>query len=348
MQQLFANPFAAYAETKDRIANNRMAEQRNALDMDRVRMQQAEMQAQAEARRRAEETAALQRQGAQARYGGMFPNAMPAQAPQMTTQGQAPAMPPMQGGAPIEPSQPEIDAATGKPIDLAIVQGQQQEQLKQSDGIKREMEVYAQQGRWDLVDRIAPMYEQAVAAERKADLDKENEGYTLYKNTLEQVGSWATSVIPRLERMNPQSNWRPEIMASVQNLAENLNRMGLDGNVILQQVNIDPNDTPQSIAQELRDIAATAFSEDAAKRFFSKPDIVNTGRQQIQVGGGGDILNRFEVSVSPETIYKERAATGRSRAANATTLEAARIRKADEDPPPGSQGVTIIGNGAQP
>ena len=301
---VYANPFAAYVETKDRIANNRMAEQRNAMDMDRFKMQQAEMQAQADARRRAEETAALQGRGAQARYSGMFPNsqpAMPAQAPQMAAQGQAQLMTPMQGGAPIETRQPEIDPATGKPIDLAVVRDMQQQQLKQSDGIKREMEVYAQQGRWDLVGQIAPMYDQAVAAERKAGLNEEQQGYTLYKETMKQVGSWATSIIPRLEKIDPKSNWQPQVMASVQSLAENLNRMGLDGNVILQQVKIDPTDTPQSIAQELRDVAATAFSEDAAKRFFAKPDIVNTGREQLQVGGAGDVLNRFDVTVSPNT-----------------------------------------------
>lgn len=300
---VYANPFAAYGETQDRIANNRMNEQRNAMQMDQYRMQQQEAQARLEAQRKAEETARIQAMGDREAYSGLVRprSPMSAQGSQMASQGQMRPMAPMTGGAPVEAQQPEVDPATGKTIDFNLVQGERQPQFKQSESLQRVMQLYADKDRWDLVGQIAPKYQDALKAERQAGLDEEQEGYTLYKETMKQVGSWATSIIPRLEKIDPKSNWQPQVMASVQSLAENLNRMGLDGNVILQQVKIDPADTPQSIAQELRDIAATAFSEDAAKRFFSKPDIVNIGREQLQVGGAGDVLNRFDVTVSPNT-----------------------------------------------
>lgn len=309
MQQLFANPFAMYAETQDRIANNRMNEQRNALEMDRFKMQQAEMQAQAEARRRAEQTAALQGRGAQARYGAMFPSnrpAMPAQAPQMAPQGQAQPMPPMQqGGAPIEPMQPEIDQATGKPIDRLVVQDQQRQRFVQSEGIKREMDFYAQEGRWDLVSQLAPMFEQAVDAERKAATAEEQQGYDLNSKTYEGIAQWAVLAMPQIAQIPNAPGWDRQVMSMVQDAAQRLNRMGLDGNLLLQEAQIQPGDTPQSIAAELDQLISQMGGADAIKSRFNTRT-VDAGNRQLTVTDAGSLVRNDAVGVSPNTVANNR------------------------------------------
>lgn len=307
MQQLFANPFAAYAETQDRIATNRMNEQRNALEMDRFKMQQAEMQAQAEARRRAEQTAALQGRGAQARYGAMFPSnrpAMPAQAPQMAPQGQAQPMPPMQqGGAPIEPMQPEIDQATGKPIDTQVVQGQRGQQFVQSEGIKREMDFYAQEGRWDLVSQLAPMFEQAVQEERKAATAEEQQGYDLNSKTYEGIAQWAVLAMPQIAQIPNAPGWDRKVTAMVQDAAQRLNRMGLDGNLLLQEAQIQPGDTPQSIAAELDQLISQMGGADAIKSRFNTRT-VDAGNRQLTVTDSGSLVRNDAMGIDPNTALQ--------------------------------------------
>ncbi|MCA3080536.1 MAG: hypothetical protein ING71_17310 [Rhodocyclaceae bacterium] len=330
----------ALGDPRGDAERRRRQEMQDAMAQQQFQMQRQQFEAQAEAQRRAQETARIQAEANRAQYGGLVrPRpAMPTQAQQMAPQGQMqPMQPSMVGGAPIAPQEPDIDPVSGKTIDRQVVQGMQQPKFSQSEALQQRMQYLAEQNRWDLVGEIAPLYQQALADERKASLAEEDQGYQLYRETLQQIGAWATSIIPDLENIDPKSNWQPQIMASVRSLAQNLNRMGLDGNVILQQVTIDPGETPQSVAQELREIAATAFSEDAAKRFFSKPDIVNTGREQVQVGGAGDVLNRFTIGIPQETIFKENQANARNAADNITSERNSR-RSAGSDatkPPTG-------------
>lgn len=327
MQQVFANPFASYLETKNSIANARMADQQNAMQMEQFRMQQQEAQARMEAKRRAEETAALQSRGAQARYGDMFQNGQPMQSLQ-------PAMP--APSSRIMAQQPEIDTATGRPIDLAIVQGQNRQTPSKSEAIRREMEVYAQANRWDLVGQLAPMFDEAVKSERDAGLAEEQQGYDLNTKTYEGIAQWAVLAMPQIARIPNEPGWDRQVMAMVQDAAARLNRMGLDGNLLLQEAKIQPGDTPQSIAAELDQLISQMGGPDAIKSRFSTSQ-VNAGDRIVTRTDAGSIVGTDMVGIDPADIFKERQANARNAADNATSERNSR-RSAGSDatkPPTG-------------
>jgi hypothetical protein len=301
MEQLLINPFATSRNARNSVIEARMNEQRNALE-------QQEAKARLEAQRRAQETAALQGRGAQSRYAFMFPDnrpAMPAQGAQMAPQGQM--RPAVVGGAPLTPQQPEIDPASGKTIDSYTAQSSRQPKFLNSEGIKREMQTYAQANRWDLVGQIAPKYEEALKAERQSGLEEEQKGYDLNTKTMESFAGWSMSAVPYFESLEGKPGWENEINRAVQDLATQLNREGLDGNLIMQQAKIDPGDTPRSIAQELRGIIARFQQKDAAQNFylpFQRQDLGNRvgvfDQRTGEFGGGPSI------GVSPNTVASNR------------------------------------------
>jgi hypothetical protein len=71
--------------------------------------------------------------------------------------------------------------------------------------------------------------------------------------------------------------------------------------------------------------------EQMAEQEFAPAQFLNLGGRTVAAGGRGQELGSFARSVDPDTVYRERAQTRRSSATNATTLEAARIRKAKDE-----------------
>ena len=295
MQQLFANPFAAYAETQDRIATNRMNEQRNALEMDRFKMQQAELQAQAEARRRVQEAEARRRAGQAAAYGQAYGR-------QPAPQAQAPQPMGQPASAQLMPQAPQM-TADGREIDRVTVSGQMNRQPSQLDLLKLERQFYIDNKDYDSLAATEEDYRAAVDAERKAATAEEQQGYDLNSKTYEGIAQWAVLAMPQIAQISNAPGWDRQVMSMVQDAAQRLNRMGLDGNLLLQEAQIQPGDTPQSIAAELDQLISQMGGSDAIKSRFNTRT-VDAGNRQLTVTNSGSLVRNDAMGVDPNTALQ--------------------------------------------
>ena len=356
---VYADPFGSFMESRNAFAE--MAAQRERQDLQRQEFEarQREAKARQDALERQRQTEDLINQGLGVRYGARFgvnppPQAMrPPVLSQMPAQANAPQPMPMGAPPPMAsqptpaqmPAQAPQMAADGQQVDQYTVTGREDKGQSLIDGLEAQARFFAQQKRWDLVDQIVPQIEAARKAERDANLAQEEKGYKLQSETMDRIAAWATSAVPQIEALEGRQGWENQVNAMVQNLASNLNQMGLDGNAIMQQARIEPGDTPRSIANELRQIIALANQEQATKNFylpFERQDLRN--RVAPFDPRTGQFGQGVAVGVSPDAVLSaqtqrrgQNVSAANTRARNEATIKAAilsgKIQLGDEVSP---------------
>ena len=352
---VYADPFGSFMESRNAFAQ--MAAQKQQQDMQR---QEFELRQREAADRQAElnrqrETEAIRNQGLGVRYSARFGVNPPPQAmrPPVPMPMNAPAPMPSQP-VPLQAPQPERPpmleqapqmAPDGQQVDRVVVTGQQDKSPSLADELEAQARFYAQQGRWDLVDQVAPQIDAARKAEQEAALAEEESGYKRYKETLDFISGWATEAVPQIEALEGQPNWQGRLTAMVQGLASDLNRMGLDGQAIMEQARIDPGETPMSIAQELRLRIAQANRESSVKRFYLPYERQDLGNRVApfdprtgQFGQGVAVGVSPDAALSAQTQRRgQNVSAANTRARNEATIKAAilsgKIQLGDEVSP---------------
>jgi hypothetical protein len=323
--------YDAYGATQNALGDprgdaerRRQQEMQNAMAQQRFDMQRQDFERQAEARRREQETADLQARGAQARYGSMFGGqAQPMQPPSI----------PMPQGAQAQPmAQPAAQGSqmTNDGYDMVQVNATQRPKFSAVDGLQRQAELYAQNNRWDLVEQIMPELEKAKAAERQAGLDEERQGYDLNTKTYDGIAQWAVLTAPQIAQIPPNPGWENRVNALVQDAARRLNEMGLDGGLLIREAQIQPGDTPQSIAAELDSLISQMGGPDAIKSRFNTNQ-VNAGDRMITRTEAGTVVGVDRVGVDPATIARNRAQIRTAQIGANSRIEAANIRKSGDE-----------------
>jgi hypothetical protein len=221
--------------------------------------------------------------------------------PQMAAQGQGAAMTPMAvGGAPIVPQAPVIDPASGREIDQVTVTGTPRMQRMDEGSYKqRLLKAAIEAGDIPEANRIHSEIQMGMS-------EKERMGR-------QQLASEASRII---ELPTHEQRARAALAA-------------------MEQYNIPPEETkiddyindPEMLVFALGNILDGGSLQDAlkgnlavnkfrreqmAEQEFAPVSALNLGNEQLLYGGTGDVVGRFGVGVSPDTIYRERAQTRRA------------------------------------
>jgi hypothetical protein len=239
----------------------------------------------------------------------------------------------MPQGAQAQPmAQPAAQGSqmTNDGYDMVQVNATQRPKFSAVDGLQRQAELYAQNNRWDLVEQIMPELEKAKAAERQAGLDEERQGYDLNTKTYDGIAQWAVLTAPQIAQIPPNPGWENRVNALVQDAARRLNEMGLDGGLLIREAQIQPGDTPQSIAAELDSLISQMGGPDAIKSRFNTNQ-VNAGDRMITRTEAGTVVGVDRVGVDPATIARNRAQIRTAQIGANSRIEAANIRKSGDE-----------------
>jgi hypothetical protein len=194
--------------------------------------------------------------------------------------------------------QPADDGFQGETV---TVQGaRQMRPPSQRQMLEAQFQAAQQAGDWEEVQRLGGELTGLVTTER-------TQQQTQAKATYDAIGSWAFGAMDALNRVPPQMRqdqaaWGPIITRQAAALADRMDDMGLDGDIVRSQVRIDPGETFEQVMGELQQMAEMAFADEAGQQRFEPVRPVDLGNRTALLGGTGQVQGYLQQGANPEAV----------------------------------------------
>lgn len=211
------------------------------------------------------------------------------QAPQMPAQPQMQAMPSAQGGAPIEPQGPVVDPVSGREVDQVTVTGVAPVPMpNQEDELTFLLRDAYTRGDEKTFNELFDAKRQSMSAEELAGRQQiaAIAGQILQLPT-EQRGQAVMQALQRLG-VDPQEVAIDDFVDDPVRLEQSLRFEMMIG-------------SPQEAMKENLSVAGNRQKQMDEQR-FAPVSALNLGNEQLLYGGTGDVVDRFRVGVSPNTV----------------------------------------------